>query len=129
MFYEKITALCAKKGMTVNALTNELNYSNATATKWKSGSKPRYRTLLEIARFFDVDVEYLADDDYMDYDQWLSEVKGMTRVPIYNMDGKWRQDEPPAKSDTLDEEFVLLAKKLTPAQRQRVMDFMRGVLS
>ena len=80
MFYEKITELSAKKGMSVARMAQELGLSNATATKWRHGAKPYYNTLIKIARYFDVDVEYLVDDDYDDYDEWLSEVKGMTRV-------------------------------------------------
>ena len=127
MFYDKVVLLCAKRGMTVNALTNELGLSNSTATKWRQGSKPFYATLLRVADYFDVDVEFLADERYTDYDEWLQDIKGMTRAE-YVRTPKWAEEKT-AQEDSLDDEFVLLAKRLTPAQRQRVMDFMRGMLA
>ena len=63
MFYEKITELSAKKGMSVARMAQELGLSNATATKWRHGAKPYYNTLIKIAKYFDVDVEFLVDDD------------------------------------------------------------------
>ena len=38
MFYEKITELSAKKGMSVARMAQELGLSNATATKWGHGA-------------------------------------------------------------------------------------------
>ena len=129
MFYDKIATLCAKKGMTVNGLTNALDYSNATATKWKAGSKPRYKTLCEIAQFFNVDVEFLVDDDYMDYTTWLREVKMTSLAEEIDSTTKWIEEKTATKDDSLDEDFIAMAKQLSPAQMQRVKDFMRGVLS
>jgi transcriptional regulator with XRE-family HTH domain len=129
MFYQKLTTLCAKKGLTVNGLTNELNFSNATATKWKRGSLPHYNTLMRIAKFFDVDVEYLVDTEYLDYDEWLQEVKGLTRAEVLRSDN-WAKEKTESTNDLgLDEEFLAMAKQLTPGQLQRVKDFIRGMLS
>ena len=129
MFYEKLAQLCSKKGMSVARFAQELNLSNATATKWKHGVKPRYNTLYQIAQYFGVDVEYLADEQYLDYDEWLGEVKGLTRVPLVTLDDLDTKIAPTEKADALDEEFYSLARQLTPGQMQRVKDFMRGVLS
>ena len=127
MFYAKLTHLCSKKGMSVARLTEELNLSRATASKWKQGTKPYYNTLLRIANFFDVDVEYLADDRYLDYDEWLREVKGMTRAEVIRPTN-WAEEKTTI-ADGLDEEFLAMAKQLNPGQLQRVKDFIRGMLS
>lgn len=127
MFYAKLTHLCSKKGMSVARLTEELNLSRATASKWKKGTKPYYNTLLRIANFFDVDVEYLADDRYLDYDEWLHEVKGMTRAEVIRPT-IWAEEKTTI-ADGLDEEFLAMAKQLNPGQLQRVKDFIRGMLS
>lgn len=129
MFYSKITNLCSKKGMSVARLTEELNLSRATATKWRHGAKPYYNTLLKIANYFDVDVEYLADNEYLDYDEWLQEVKGLTRAEVLRSDN-WAKEKTESTNDLgLDEEFLAMAKQLTPGQLQRVKDFIRGMLS
>lgn len=129
MFYSKITNLCSKKGMSVARLTEELNLSRATATKWRHGAKPYYNTLLKIANYFDVDVEYLADNEYLDYDEWLQEVKGLTRAEVLRSDNWAKEKASTDKADALDDEFMSLARQLTPGQAQRVKDFMRGMLS
>ncbi len=132
MFYEKLSYLCSKKGMSVARLTQELNLSKATATKWKHGSKPYYSTLLRIANYFNVDVEYLVDDEYLDFDEWLADVKHTTRAEVLH-DVKWLEDE--RKSDAQDadpmpyEVLLPLLKQLTPEQVQRVKDFVSGMLS
>ena len=129
MFYEKITELSAKKGMSVARMAQELGLSNATATKWRHGAKPYYNTLIKIAKYFDVDVEYLVDDDYDDYDEWLSEVKGMTRVQYLGTINEHDKKTAPEEESGLDEEFMVLARKLSAQQMQRVKDFMRGILT
>ena len=128
MFYEKLTKLCAEKGISVTQFCREVGLSNATATKWKKGSKPFHSSLYRISKFFDVEIEYLLDDAYADYDAWLLEVKGMTRAEVIR--GEFKPQEKTAlQEDDLDEEFMVLARKLSAPQMQRVKDFMRGLLS
>lgn len=129
MFYEKITELSAKKGMSVARMAQELGLSNATATKWRHGAKPYYNTLIKIAKYFDVDVEFLVDDDYDDYDAWLSDVKHMTRVQYLGTINEQDKKTAPTEESGLDEEFMVLARKLSAQQMQRVKDFMRGILT
>ena len=110
-------------------MAQELGLSNATATKWRHGAKPYYNTLIKIAKYFDVDVEFLVDDDYDDYDEWLSEVKGMTRVQYLGTINEQDKKTAPTEESGLDEEFMVLARKLSAQQMQRVKDFMRGILT
>lgn len=128
MFYEKLQKLCASRGLSITQFCKEVGLSNATATKWRQGAKPFHSSLYRISKFFNVEIEYLLDDNYTDYATWLMEVKGMALAEQMDNIEKWLQEKT-ANDDGLDEEFVLLAKKLSPAQRQRVMDFMRGVLA
>lgn len=129
MFYEKLQRLCASRGLSVTQFCKEVGLSNATATKWRQGAKPFHSSLYRISKFFDVEIEYLLDDNYIDYSTWLMEVKGMALAEQMDKTEKWLQEKTATKDDGLDEEFVLLARKLSPAQRQRVMDFMRGILA
>lgn len=128
MFYEKLQRLCASRGLSITQFCKEVGLSNATATKWRQGAKPFHSSLYRISKFFDVEIEYLLDDNYTDYSTWLMEVKGMALAEQMDNASKWLQEKT-ANDDGLDEEFVLLARKLSPAQRQRVMDFMRGILA
>ena len=62
MFWEKFILLCEKKNKSPNMVCSELGLSTAIATKWKNGSIPRDTTLLKIADYFGVSVEYLKGE-------------------------------------------------------------------
>ena len=131
-FYQKLVYLCVKRGMTINKLTDELGLSNAAATKWRKGSTPHYNSMKKIADFFGVDVEYLVDNRYLDFDEWLNEVKHTTRAEVLH-DVKWLEDERKSDAQSADpmpyEVLLPLLKQLTPEQVQRVKDFVSGMLS
>lgn len=129
MFYAKLDQLCIKNGVSVTKLCEEIGLTSAAPTKWKRGAKPYYSTLFKIATYFNIDVEYLMDEQYLDYDEWLQEVKGLTRTPVVQVDNWAKEKAPTDKADALDDEFMSLARQLTPGQAQRVKDFMRGMLS
>ena len=129
MFYEKIAMLCAKKSISVRKMCAEVNIATSAPGKWKNGSVPNMTTMFKLAKYFDVDTEFFADDDYLDYDEWLAEVKGLTRTPVVQVDNWAKEKAPTDKADALDDEFMSLARQLTPGQAQRVKDFMRGMLS
>lgn len=59
MFWETFEFLCQQHGSTPTAISQEIGFSNATATKWKKGSIPNGETLQKIADYFDVSVDYL----------------------------------------------------------------------
>lgn len=129
MFYEKLTKLCAEKGISITQFCKEIGLSNATASKWKKGSVPFNSSLYRISKYFDVEIEYLLDDNYMDYDEWLVEVKHMTRAVVLKTAADLQNTEKTVTTDGLDEEFMVLARKLSAPQMQRVKDFMRGILA
>lgn len=59
MFWEIFFALCKGKKTTPTAVCTELGLSNATATQWKKGKVPHHTTLIKIADYFGVTVDYL----------------------------------------------------------------------
>ncbi len=61
MFWEKFCSLCESKEKKPNRVCSELDLSSATATKWKNGTLPNAETLIKIADYFDVSVDYLLD--------------------------------------------------------------------
>lgn len=129
MFYKKLVMLCSKKGISVRKMCRECGIANSAPTKWKNGTMPNMTTMFKLARYFDVDAEFFADDNYLDYDEWLRDVKDIVRVPVVTLGDLDTKKAPADKADALDEEFMELARQLTPGQMQRVKDFMRGVLS
>ena len=63
MFYENLQKLCKDRHTSPSAVAAQLGYSNATASKWKKGSIPKRETLLNIAEYFGVTVEYLLREE------------------------------------------------------------------
>ena len=61
--YETIKMLCSERGISISSLEKELEIGNGTIGKWASrSSQPQLVTLLKIARFFDVKLEYLLGE-------------------------------------------------------------------
>lgn len=85
MFWEKFIFLCEKKKESPNMVCSKLGFSTATATKWKNGSVPRDTTLLKIADYFAVSLDYLLgkeetaqQSEVIDLDQ-----RKMRMVPLF----------------------------------------------
>ena len=62
MFWEKLIFLCEKNNVSPNTVCSKLGLSSAIATRWKNGSIPRDTTLLKIADYFGVSVEYFKGE-------------------------------------------------------------------
>lgn len=62
MFLKNLILLCNKNNTTPNAVCLALGLSPAAATKWRSGAVPRETTLLKIADYFGVTVNYLKGE-------------------------------------------------------------------
>ena len=63
MFWKKLVKLCKENGITPNFLCKEIGLSTATATKWKLGAIPRDTTISSIAEYFNVPMEYFAEEE------------------------------------------------------------------
>ena len=61
MFWSKFSSLCAQRGMSPNAVARELGIPSGSVTAWKSGSEPRNKTLVKIAEYFNVTVDFLVE--------------------------------------------------------------------
>lgn len=59
MFWENFVALCDKNGTKPNPVAKELGISSGSVTFWKKGKVPHHSTLIKIANYFDVSVDYL----------------------------------------------------------------------
>ena len=64
VFYDKYVQLCSLKGVTPTRAAIEMGLSKALPTKWKSNdSTPQGKTLSTIAKYFNVPVSSLIDQD------------------------------------------------------------------
>ena len=62
--YKKYVELRDKKGVTDYRVASETGITKSTFTDWKNGrSKPKFDKLLILAKYFDVPVEYFAEED------------------------------------------------------------------
>lgn len=59
MFWENFSRLCAENNIKPNPLAKKLGIPSATITNWKNGRIPHHTTLIKIADYFDVSVDYL----------------------------------------------------------------------
>lgn len=59
MFWKNFIKLCENKKTNPTQVMIDLKLSTGTATNWKQGAVPRDTTLLKIADYFGVTVEYL----------------------------------------------------------------------
>ncbi len=63
-FYDKLMLLIEERGITRNKLVTDLKLNKNSTQNWqKQGSKPRAETMAQIAEYFNVTAESLADDE------------------------------------------------------------------
>ncbi|UKI16910.1 MAG: helix-turn-helix domain-containing protein [Ruminococcus sp.] len=64
VFYEKLMYLIEERKITKNKLLTDLKLNRNSIQNWqKQGSKPRTDTMAQIADYFNVSAESLANDD------------------------------------------------------------------
>lgn len=62
--YKKFADLLEKNDKTAYQVSKETGVPQSTLSDWKTGrSKPKLDKLLILAKYFDVPVEYFAEDD------------------------------------------------------------------
>ena len=59
-FFERYLELCKQAGETPNSVAKIIGASSGSVTAWKNGTEPRYSTIVKIANYFGVPVEYLV---------------------------------------------------------------------
>ena len=59
MFFDVFCQLCKEKGMSANGVAKELSIASGTVSEWKKGRSPQNATLLRIANYFGVSIDYL----------------------------------------------------------------------
>lgn len=101
MFWENFVRLCNGINKSPSAVTLELGFSNATATGWKKGANPNPASLMKIADYFHVSVEYLTS--------------GHKEMPT--QEGEHSPDNPDIRM------IARAGKKMTPEQAENLRKY------
>lgn len=108
-FKERLSDLCEASPKNDTDLARDLNISKQTLSAWKYGNRsPKRPTIITIARYFDVSVDWLMGFDVPQQVQEYEKNK-------------------PTPEDELDEELINLLSDLTPDEVVRVCDFVAGL--
>ena len=76
----RIKELRQKRNITQNKLAEQLKLSRSTIAMYETGaSEPDFNTALEIAKYFDVSVDYLIGNDFSSDEN----NKKYTKIPVY----------------------------------------------
>lgn len=59
MFWETFYKICTSKNTSPNAVAKVIGVSSATCTHWKNGAVPNGETLVKLADYLSVSVDYL----------------------------------------------------------------------
>lgn len=62
-FYERIRAIMIEKGITRYQMTTESKFKESYFHRWKNGSEPQIPTLIELADYFGITLDYLVGRD------------------------------------------------------------------
>lgn len=95
MFFDMFCQLCKEKGMSANGVAKELSIASGTVSEWKKGRSPQNATLLRIANYFGVSIDYLL--------------------------GKSETPSPAAISFTAEENAIISALRAQPEMKPAVL--------
>ena len=77
MFFETYNQLCKNIGKSANKVAKELSIASGTVSEWKKGRAPQNSTLLKIAQYFNVSVEYLLGNEQKNTPNTETSVEGI----------------------------------------------------
>jgi transcriptional regulator with XRE-family HTH domain len=61
VFYDLYLDLCKRKGVKPTPAAKEMGFSKSTATKWRKGATPEGTSLMTIANYFGVGIDYFME--------------------------------------------------------------------
>ena len=62
LVYDKVKELAKEKGVTIQQMEKDLSIAEGHACKWNT-SQPKLKTLMKIADYFGVTLDYFKDSD------------------------------------------------------------------
>ena len=87
--YDRVKSLCNKHGLSINALEKTVGLAPSSIKKWDGTSLPSTQSLLKVANYFHVSLDYLVGrteveegaEDLLSDDDWISLHRAMLSVP------------------------------------------------
>lgn len=70
----RIRGLCDRRGISISKLEHTIGVGSSTIRRWEKNS-PSVDKVLVVAKFFDVSVDYLLDNDRTDEDEAVQEFR------------------------------------------------------
>lgn len=118
MFWNVLYNLCEAKNTKPYAVAKAIGASNAVCTKWKNGSIPNGETLLKLANYFNVSVDFLLGrtDTPTGYSNGINNVQTTVNSPQVSGNNNTIGD----RTETIsaeDAELLELIKKLPLKKR------------
>lgn len=109
VFRERFTDLCNESPMNDTEIAKKIGVSKQTVSAWKIGDRsPKQPTIETIANVFHVNIDWLLG---FDVPKSIGNYKNKKLTP----------------EDELNNELLSLLTRLTPAERLRVLDFVKGL--
>lgn len=97
-FFTKYEKLCKEANSTPTGTALALGFSRGTVTRWRNGSIPDGNTLSEIAKHFDVSVDYLLGNTEIRNTPYKQSPKDIAKVALFGggvdvTDEMWKEVE------------------------------------
>lgn len=109
-FFEKYDSLCKSRNETPNSVAKIIGASSGSVTAWKNGTVPRPATIVKIAEYFSVSVDFFLDSD---------------------KSAKKEQKNTPSEPELTEGEMAVLKlfRQVPEDQQQMVIAMIRAALS
>lgn len=85
-FFERYLELCKQAGETPNSVAKVIGASSGSVTAWKNGTEPRYSTLVKIADYFGVPMDYFVPTPHGTIEITISPSKKKTSAELTSRD-------------------------------------------
>ena len=102
MFKENFVRLCAEKGVAPSVVCQQIGLSNAAFSAWDEKSIPRKTTLIKIADYFGVTVDYLLTGE--------------------------KEKAPQETPEGLDAEIIKVFSSLSAEKKQQALSYLSFLL-
>jgi len=126
-FYERVSALCAEKGIAITRLATDLGFSSSTPNNWKAMSgEPRAKTVKAIADYFGVSVDYLKGSENEVNVETVQDnhgIIGHTHAPVTIVNGTER------KLTSQEIELIAIFEKLGVMDQAKLLVYAENLLN
>lgn len=116
MFWDNFYNACIQKGIKPNPLAKELQIASGSMTAWKGGKLPNGETLLKIADYLNVSVDYLLGR--------TNDPKSINQINTGDVGNNSNVNINKSNFSDTDNELISEFKKLTFTDKAKVMSLI-----